>query len=147
MLLTAPTYGPFRVHPMLDVFPVTRDDEFAFLIDSIRETGVRVPILVDQEGRTLLHGRARVLATIAAGRDVTLIPRQIVPASIRHEALLDVILTGVLEGHRVQGQDFLDLVLVARPFYLAAGLRRARFGHDRPHPGAVTVRTARPYPS
>lgn len=142
-MLTVPTYGPFRVHPLLDLFPLTIGDDFAFLVDSIRENGVLVPVLVDQEGRTLLHGRARVLATIAAGRDPDCIPRQLLPPGIRHEAVLDLILTGVIEGHRLEGTEFLELALVTRPFYDAVALRRARFGQDRPHLAAVSRPTLR----
>lgn len=126
---------------MLATFPTAEGDDFSFLVESIRERGIYLPVLVDHEGRTLLHGRARVLAHIAAGRDPTVIPRKMLPPNVRHEAVLDMVLSGVLASRRLPGVAFMARLSTVGPFYDAAAVRRARFGAARPHLSAVTKRT------
>jgi len=55
-----------KVHPLADLFPQIEGRELEELVDDIRNNGLRVPIVLDREGR-LLDGRNRLRACRAAG--------------------------------------------------------------------------------
>lgn len=54
------------VHPAAELFPLMQDDEFASLVESIREQGLREAVWLTKDG-ALLDGRNRVRACQAAG--------------------------------------------------------------------------------
>jgi len=56
---------PFEVHPAAELFPLIEGDEFAALVEDIREHGINEPI-VFWKGK-LLDGRNRARACIALG--------------------------------------------------------------------------------
>jgi len=55
-----------KVHPLADLFPQIEGRELEELVEDIRNNGLRVPIVLDREGR-LLDGRNRLRACRAAG--------------------------------------------------------------------------------
>lgn len=55
-----------RAHPYADKFPMLPKDELEELAESIRENGLRQPIVVDREGR-ILDGRNRAAACELVG--------------------------------------------------------------------------------
>lgn len=59
-------YGPFRVHPVADRFPLVGDLELRNLAESIRDDGQQVPIVVTAEG-VLIDGRNRWRGCAMAG--------------------------------------------------------------------------------
>ncbi|UGQ14855.1 ParB N-terminal domain-containing protein [Yinghuangia sp. ASG 101] len=66
-LTTTPaTAPPIKVHPAAEVFPMLPEDEFAELVEDIREHGLQVPIVLDPDS-VLLDGRNRLAACARAG--------------------------------------------------------------------------------
>jgi ParB-like chromosome segregation protein Spo0J len=54
-----------EVHPIAELFPLIEGEEFRELVEDIRRSGLRTPILLDPEGR-VLDGRNRLRACRAA---------------------------------------------------------------------------------
>jgi ParB-like chromosome segregation protein Spo0J len=48
------------VHPDADIYPMLSGDELAGLAADIKRNGLRFPIILDQEGKTLIDGRNRL---------------------------------------------------------------------------------------
>ena len=55
------------VHPVAALFPMLADDELAELAADIKANGLRLPIVRDKEGKTLIDGRNRLKACEIAG--------------------------------------------------------------------------------
>jgi protein gp37 len=61
--------GPYEVHPFADDFPLVEGDEFDELVRSIKEHGLRDPIVLTYDKCVLVDGRNRYRACVAAGVD------------------------------------------------------------------------------
>lgn len=61
------TLGPYRVHPVLDLFPWVDHDQFAEIVGSVRRFGLLNPIVLTADKTTMVDGRIRYLACQAAG--------------------------------------------------------------------------------
>src|SRR5690606_28925468 len=61
--------GPYEVHSFADDFPLMEGEEFADLVQDVKKNGLREPILLTHDGRTLVDGRNRYRACEAAGVD------------------------------------------------------------------------------
>ena len=59
----------YEIHPIADCYPLIQGAEFEALVESIRISGQRVPVVLDKHGR-LLDGRNRARACQALGIDV-----------------------------------------------------------------------------
>ena len=66
-------YG-FKIHPFADVLPMMPEEEFEELKNSIREDGVKVPVVVDMNSKQILDGRNRLKAAIEIGLKKSDIP-------------------------------------------------------------------------
>jgi ParB-like chromosome segregation protein Spo0J len=55
------------VHPDADIYPMLSGDELAGLAADIKHNGLRFPIILDREGKTLIDGRNRLKACEIAG--------------------------------------------------------------------------------
>jgi ParB-like chromosome segregation protein Spo0J len=55
------------VHPVAALFPMLADDELEELAADIKARGLRLPIIRDKEGKTLIDGRNRLVACEKAG--------------------------------------------------------------------------------
>jgi hypothetical protein len=64
-------FGPYKVHPVAAEFPLFDDARAAKLAISIKKNGLRRPIMLSADGTTILDGRKRYLACIAAGVEPT----------------------------------------------------------------------------
>lgn len=62
--------GPYEVHPFADDFPMLEGDEFAELVASIKDHGLRDPIVVTHDKAVLVDGRNRYRACLEAQVDV-----------------------------------------------------------------------------
>lgn len=83
------TMGPYRVHPLLTAFPWVSDDEFAFIVASIKTHGLLRPITLTHDKTTLVDGRIRYRAC--------------------EEAMVDPVFTTLPEGHTER--DVLDFIV------------------------------------
>lgn len=61
--------GEFEVHPAADAYPLIDGDEFTKLVDSIKQNGLREPIILNHDRTQLIDGRNRFRACEAAGVD------------------------------------------------------------------------------
>jgi protein gp37/ParB-like chromosome segregation protein Spo0J len=63
------TLGPYDVHPFADAFPLIEGPEFDELASDIKRQGLRSPIVLSHDGKTLIDGRNRWRACDSAGAD------------------------------------------------------------------------------
>lgn len=67
--MTVPDYGPYQIHPILDCFPLMEGIEFDLLVANISEHGLFQSIRLTYDQGTIVDGRNRYLACIAARVD------------------------------------------------------------------------------
>jgi protein gp37 len=105
-----PDYGPYRVHPFADEFPLLVNDEFDALVASIKANGLYQNILLTADQSTIVDGRNRYRACIAAGLDPVF---DVLEANVSEPDLLDMILALNLDRrHLNQAQR----ALIARAY-------------------------------
>lgn len=61
-----PGWRPTEVHPLAELFPMLSPDDFASLVEHIKEHGLQNPIVIDDDG-VLIDGRMRLAACEEAG--------------------------------------------------------------------------------
>jgi ParB-like nuclease domain len=59
--------GKLDVHPDAAIYPMLSGDELAALAADIKQNGLRFPIILDAEGKTLIDGRNRLAACELVG--------------------------------------------------------------------------------
>lgn len=95
-------YGPYKVHPFADKFPLIEDEEFDALVADIQENGLLNPILLSPDMNTIIDGRNRYRACIEATTD----PRfETLDASYDEVAVLDLIVTLNIQRRHLSAGD------------------------------------------
>lgn len=108
------------VHPAANLFPMMSDEDIDALAKSIREQGLRQPIILTEDGQ-LLDGRNRVAACSRAGVP----PRHEVYRG--NDPVAYVMALNMDRRHLTTGQKAM-LALKIVPMYEAEGLARQVFG-------------------
>ena len=108
------------VHPAANLFPMMSDEDIDALAKSIREQGLRQPIILTEDGQ-LLDGRNRVAACSRAG----VAPRHEVYRG--DDPVAYVMALNMDRRHLTTGQKAM-LALKIVPMYEAEGLARQVFG-------------------
>ena len=94
--------GPYRVHPFAEVFPLMSGPEFAELVADIKANGLREPIVLSANRRTLIDGRNRYRACVEATVDPVF---DALPDFYTDLQILDLIVSSnVARRHLNQGQ-------------------------------------------
>jgi protein gp37 len=90
------------VHPFADAFPLIEGEEFAELVADVKRNGLREPIVLSHDRKTLVDGRNRYRACDAAGVDVV---EYVLPARYTEAMILDLIVSANLaRRHLNSGQ-------------------------------------------
>jgi ParB-like chromosome segregation protein Spo0J len=63
--------GPYKVHPLRQLWPLLNYDDWCLFVASVREHGQLHPIVLTHDRTTLVDGRLRYLACEAAGVEPT----------------------------------------------------------------------------
>lgn len=128
-------YGPYRVHPVANAFPLIDGPEFSQLVDDIRDNGLQEPIWLSADEETIIDGRNRYRACMAAGVDPNF---RTIPASWDELSIIEFIISlNIRRRHMSAGQlGFLALELEG-PIAVAAKARHrvavARGGAQSPY--------------
>ena len=96
------TLGPYEVHPAADLFPFVEGEEFDELVQDIKQNGLREPIVLTGDRKTLVDGRNRYRACLAASVDPAY---RTLPARSTEIEILDLIVSlNVARRHLNPGQ-------------------------------------------
>ena len=107
------------VHPALALIPLMKEGEMQGLVASIKQNGLRDPIVLD--GEVLIDGRCRLLACRIAGVE----PRfKLLPAG--KDPVDWIVSANLMRTHRSPGQRAMQVVQIARdlgdPEWCVAGI-------------------------
>src|SRR5918996_3792353 len=111
------SFGPYRVHPFAEQFPLLEGEEFDDLTADIKKHGLREPIILTHDQSTIIDGRNRYRACEAALVDPVF---ETLGEQYTETMILDLIVSKNLERrHLTPGQKDL-LALDYEKFYAAA---------------------------
>lgn len=106
--------GGFEVHPFADEFPLVEGEEFDELVRSVKEHGLREPIVVSHDRTVLIDGRNRFRACEAAGVDAVF---EALPERYTEAMILDFIADkNIHTRHLSAGQRALVAVAYERRY-------------------------------
>jgi hypothetical protein len=71
MEMPVATFGRYKVHAAADIFPLLNSEEFAQLVEDVRQNGLYHPIVLTADETTIVDGRNRWLACMEAEVDPT----------------------------------------------------------------------------
>lgn len=116
-------YGPYKVHPLADAFPLIEGEEFDQLVDDVRRNGLGNPIVLSADETTIVDGRNRYRACDAAMVDPVFRP---LPASFKEEQIVDFIVSeNVHRRHMSTGQRAMLALKVESAYAEIARQRQA----------------------
>ena len=110
-------YGPYKVHPFADEFPLMEGEEFKELVVSIREKGLYEPILLTRDESTIIDGRNRYRACIAAGLDPVF---AVLELDVPEAELLDMILALNVERRQLTSGQKAGMAVKYQEYYAVA---------------------------
>lgn len=95
-------WGPYEVHPLADIFPLVEGEEFEKLVADIDKRGLQHPIRLSPDRSTIIDGRNRYRACMAARVDPTF---STIPQAWTEEQILDYIVSeNIARRHLTPGQ-------------------------------------------
>ena len=109
------------IHPVADLFPLIEGDEFAQLVDDVREHGVREPVWLHPDGR-IIDGRNRARAAVEAGVDL---PTRVWDGS---GSLVQFVLSLNLHRRHLTSSQKAVLALEVEPILAEEAKQRQRHG-------------------
>lgn len=123
------TLGPYAVHPFADEFPLIEGGEFGALVVDIRRQGLRRPIVLTYDGNTLVDGRNRYRACLAANLDPVF---EHLPERYTDQMIADYIIsTNVERRHLNPGQRAVIALAYERRYAPQAKERQREAGQAR----------------
>jgi protein gp37 len=114
-------YGPYKVHPLADAFPLIDGDEFKQLVEDIRVHGLRQSIRLTADQSTIVDGRNRYLACVEAMVDPHFKP---LPSSFTEEQIVDSIVSDNLRRRHLEVADKVKIGLKVEEYYAEIAKRR-----------------------
>lgn len=128
--------GPYEVHPAADLFPLLEGPEFDELVQDIKTKGLRQPITITHDGRTLVDGRNRYRACDVAGVDPVF---HSLPARYDEAMTLDLIVSENIRRRHLNPGQLAMLAADIEPMY-AAAIPRGESAHANRAPGRDSQR-------
>lgn len=128
--------GPYDVHPFADDFPLIEGDEFAELVASIKDHGLREPIVVTHDKAILIDGRNRYRACVEAQVDVV---EELLPARYTEPMILDFIADKNIRRRQITNGQRAFAALKYEERYAAATKPGYPGGRDRTRSDVETV--------
>ena len=123
-------YGPYKVHPFADEFPLLEGAEFAELVADIRRNGLAEDILLSHDESTIIDGRNRYRACIEAEVWPTF---SVLDAFYTEAQILDLIVSANLARRHLDPTQRAVLSLAYERYYAAAAAdaeRERKTGFD-----------------
>lgn len=114
-------YGPYRVHPLADAFPLLGGEEFDLLVEDIRRNGLGTPIVLSHDQSMIVDGRNRYRACEAALVDPLF--KQL-PASFTDEQIAEFIVSENLRRRHLNTGQLAFLALEVERHYAELAKRR-----------------------
>lgn len=126
-------YGPYKIHPVADFFPLIEGDEFQALVDDVSKNGLAHPIVLTADKGTIVDGRNRYRACAVALVDPNFTS---VPESLTEEQITDWIISeNIHRRHLNPGQlAFVALKIEKHFVELAKERQVAAASRDRTLP-------------
>jgi protein gp37/ParB-like chromosome segregation protein Spo0J len=114
-------YGPYKVHPLADAFPLIEGEEFDLLVKDVRNNGLGQPIVLSPDQSTIVDGRNRYRACVEAMVDPVF---RTLPASFTDEQIADYIVSENLRRRHLNTGQLAMLALRVEKHY--AEIAKAR---------------------
>jgi protein gp37 len=122
------TLGPYTVHPFAELFPLIEGDAFDELVRDIKSQGQREPIVLTADQSTIIDGRNRYRACMAAGSDPVF-------TTLHHryddEMILDFILSGNLHRRHMNPGQLAMLAVDLIPVFQGIAKKAQKAGNAR----------------
>ncbi len=131
--------GPYEVHPFADAFPLIDGEEFSELVADIKRNGLREPIVLTADRKTLVDGRNRYRACEVARVDPV---ERVLSARYDERMILDLIVSANLARRHLNPGQRAMVALEYEAAYAATN-RQARIddngGYGVDHLGQTIV--------
>jgi protein gp37 len=127
--------GPYKVHPVADIFPLLHGEEFDRLVESIKQSGLQEPIVLSRD-EVLIDGRNRYRACIKANVDPVVSK---LSANYDEAEIRDYIINANLQRRHLNPGQAAIIAIDVEPFYAAEAKERMRAGGNKAGHGRTKV--------